>query len=58
MEESTGLKGKSGGARGLFSGRAATWLALAALAISVGHVVYAVWRDHINNGEGLLNVLG
>ena len=58
MEESTGLKGRAEGTRGFFSGRTATWLALAALAISVGHVVYAIWRDHINGGEGLLNVLG
>ena len=54
MEESQGLKGQSGGARGFFSGWTATWLALAALAISVGHVVYAIWRDHINDGAGLL----
>ena len=58
MEESTGLKQRAEGARGFFSGRTATWLALAALAISVGHVVYAIWRDHINGGEGLLRVLG
>lgn len=58
MEESNGLKGQAQGAQGLFSGRTATWLALAALAISVGHVVYAIWRDHINDGAGLLNVLG
>ena len=48
MEESTGF----------FSGRIATWLALAAFAISLGHVVYAIWRDHINGGEGILSVLG
>ena len=42
----------------IFSARTATWLALAALLISVGHVVYAIWRDHINGGEGLLSVLG
>ena len=58
MEESTGTKGRAEGARGFFSGRTATWLALAALAISVGHVAYAIWRDHINDGEGLLKVLG
>ena len=58
MEESTGLKGRDLGARSFFSGRTATWLALTALAISVGHVIYAVWRDHINGGEGLLSVLG
>ncbi len=58
MEESTGVKGRADGAKGFFSGRTATWLALAALAISVGHVVYAIWRDHINGGEGLLSVLG
>ena len=39
MEESTGLKGRDEGKTGFFSGRTATWLALAALAISVGHVV-------------------
>ena len=58
MEESTGLKVRAEGTTGFFSGRTATWLALAALAISVGHVVYAIWRDHINAGEGLLSVLG
>ena len=57
-EKSIGSKDKANDQRGFFSGRTATWLALAALAISVGHVVYAIWRDHINNGEGLLNVLG
>jgi hypothetical protein len=36
------------------SARLATWLALAALLVSVGHVVYAIWRDHFNGGEGLL----
>jgi hypothetical protein len=40
--------------KSLLSGRLATWLALAALLISVGHVVYAIWRDHFNGGEGLL----
>ncbi|MEK7806928.1 MAG: hypothetical protein AAB528_04250 [Chloroflexota bacterium] len=35
-------------------GALATWLALAALLISVGHVIYAVWRDHFNGGEGIL----
>ena len=54
MEESTGLQVRAEGTRGFFSGKTATWLALAALAISVGHVVYAIWRDHINGGEGLL----
>ena len=56
--ESTGINCQDKGARVFFSGRTATWLALAALAISVGHVVYAIWRDHINNGEGLLSILG
>lgn len=55
--ESDGLKHSDKGSKGFFSGRTATWLALAALAISVGHVVYAIWRDHINGGEGLLNLL-
>ena len=54
MEESAGLKGRAEDTRGFFSGRTATWVALTALAISVGHVVYAIWRDHINGGEGLL----
>ena len=58
MEESTSLKGRAEGKTGFFSGRTATWVALAALAISMGHVVYAIWRDHINGGEGLLSVLG
>lgn len=58
MEEPTALKGRAKSTRSFFSGRTATWLALAALAVSVGHVVYAIWRDHINGGEGLLNVLG
>ena len=58
MEESTGLKRRAESTKSFFSGRTATWLALAALAISVGHVVYAIWRDHINGGEGLLRVLG
>ena len=58
MEELAGLKGRAEDTRSFFSGRTATWLALAALAISVGHVAYAFWRDHINGGEGLLNVLG
>ena len=58
MEESTGLKVRHEGTSGFFSGRTATWLALAALAISLGHVVYAIWRDHINGGEGLLSILG
>ena len=58
MEESIGLKSRAQSTTGFFSGRTATWLALAALAISVGHVVYAIWRDHINGGEGLLNLLG
>jgi len=54
MEESQDLKGRTERTRGLFSGRTATLLALAALAISVGHVAYAIWRDHINGGAGLL----
>ena len=58
MEESTILKGQAEVTTSFFSGRTATWLALAALAISVGHVVYAIWRDHFNGGEGLLSVLG
>ena len=58
MEETTGLKGRADVTTGFFSGRTATWLALAALAISVGHVIYAIWRDHINGGEGILSVLG
>ena len=44
--------------RGIYSRRATTRLALAALLISVGHVVYAIWRDHLNGGEGLLSVFG
>ena len=62
MEETTGSQGRSESSdhpnRSIFSARTATWLALAALLISVGHVVYAIWRDHINGGEGLLSVLG
>ena len=62
MEETTGSQSRSELSdkpkRSIFSARTATWLALAALLISVGHVVYAIWRDHINGGEGLLNVLG
>lgn len=48
--------GFNGGLRGIFPGRATTWLALAALLISVGHVAYAIWRDHFNGGEGVLNL--
>jgi hypothetical protein len=40
--------------KSVLSARLATWLALAALLVSVGHVVYAIWRDHLNGGEGLL----
>jgi hypothetical protein len=57
VKESDGSKHSEEVSKGFFSGRTATWLALAALAISVGHVVYAIWRDHINGGEGLLNFL-
>lgn len=58
MEEPTGSKRRAEGTTGFFSGRTTAWIALAALAISVGHVVYAIWRDHFNGGEGLLSVLG
>ncbi len=62
MEETTGAESRiepsDRSKRSIYSGRTATWLALAALLISVGHVVYAIWRDHINGGEGLLSVLG
>ncbi len=62
MEETTGSRGRSEPSsktkRSIVSARTATWLALAALLISVGHVVYAIWRDHINGGEDLLTVLG
>ncbi len=61
MEETTGSAIRSEPSdkpkHTIFSARTATCLALAALLISVGHVVYAIWRDHINGGEGLLNVL-
>ena len=40
--------------KSLLRGPLATWLALAALLISVGHVIYAIWRDHLNGGSGLL----
>jgi hypothetical protein len=40
--------------KSLLPERLAIWLALAALLISVGHVIYAIWRDHLNGGEGLL----
>ncbi len=62
MEETTGAKSRSEPSDepkgSIYSGRTATWLDLAALLISVGHVMYAIWRDHINGGEGLLSVLG
>ena len=62
MNETTGLKTQDEGwhehRKGLVPERLATWLALASLLISVGHVVYAIWRDHINGGEGLLSLLG
>jgi len=62
MEETTGTVSRSEPSvkpkHSIYSARTATWLALAALLISVGHVVYAIWRDHINGGEGLLSVLG
>ena len=62
MEDTTGSRGRSEPSdkskRGIYSGRAATWLALAALLISIGHIMYAIWRDHVNSGEGLLSVLG
>ena len=44
------------GRTSLTSGRLTLWLALAALLISGGHITYAVWRDHINDGKGLLGV--
>jgi hypothetical protein len=37
--------------------RLTPWFALAALLISLGHIIYAVWRDHINNGVGVLGIL-
>ena len=40
--------------KSIITARLATWLALAALIIPVGHVIYAIWRDHLNDGEGLL----
>ena len=39
------------------SARLTPWLALAALLISLGHIIYAVWRDHINHGVGILGTL-
>ena len=37
--------------------RLTPWLALAALLLSLGHIIYAVWRDHINHGSGILGIL-
>ena len=54
MDETTDSKSwNKPGARRL-SARLTPWLALAALLISLGHVIYAVWRDHINQGVGIL----
>jgi|ETNmetMinimDraft_2_1059921.scaffolds.fasta_scaffold380756_1 hypothetical protein len=58
MDEATDLKVLDKKKRGLRLERLTPWLALAALLISVGHIIYAVWRDHINDGQGLLGVLG
>ena len=57
MNETTDLKtsDKRGNER-LFA-RLTPWLALAALLISLGHIIYAVWRDHINHGSGILGML-
>ena len=50
------LENLSEGRKSLMSGRLTFWLALAALSISIGHIIYSVWRDHINDGVGLLGV--
>ena len=39
---------------GRFSARLAPWLGLPGLLISLGHITYPVWRDHINHGAGIL----
>lgn len=54
MSGTDGPTGPDKPRKSLLSARLATWLALAALLISVGHVIYAIWRDHLNGGEGLL----
>ena len=54
MEESTDLKPSDKPGKDRLSARLTPWLALAALLISLGHIIYAIWRDHINNGAGRL----
>ena len=58
MDRTHGSDSREEDRKSRLSGRTATWIAVAALLIAVGHVVYAIWRDHLNGGEGLLNVLG
>ena len=56
MEDSTDLKASDRGGESSLSERLAPWIALAALLISVGHITFAVWRDHINDDMGLLGM--
>ena len=58
MDKPNGSDRLDGSGKSRLSGQTATRIAVAALLIAVGHVVYAIWRDHFNGGEGLLNVLG
>ena len=46
--------GPDGPGKGHSPGRFISFVAIAALLVSAGHVVYAIWRDHLNGGEGLL----
>ena len=58
MDKTIGSDSRDEGRKSRLSGQTATYIAVAALLIAVGHVFYAIWRDHFNGGEGLLNVLG
>ena len=54
MEESADFKPSDNPGKDRHSWRLTLWLALAALLISLGHIIYAIWRDHINDGAGIL----
>lgn len=52
--DTTGLDSSDNPGKGRGPSRFISLVAIAALLVSVGHVVYAIWRDHLNGGDGLL----